>query len=113
MEATVHSRCTTLGKLSSVAWCRARYRTLRVKGVGRYARMCGHKHNFPTKTEKKVAQVKNFNLEDFKERGRQEERGRDLFAVGFRLWKGPVCLKSAFIVNVHFVETTSLRISCF
>lgn len=60
--------------------------------VRHYACMCAHRPiwKFSTKTEKKIAR---FKILDFKERGRQEERGGALLSMGFRTWKGHVCLQ--------------------
>lgn len=82
--------------------------------VRHYACMCVHRPNwkFSTKTEKKNCPIQNPNLEHFKERGTQEERGRDLLSMGFRTWKGHVCLQSVFTVNAHLEEAMHLRICC-
>lgn len=65
--------------------------------------------SFLLKQKKKIAQ---FKILDFKEGGRQKERGRSLLSKGFRTRKGHVCLQSVFIVNVHLAEAMHLRICC-
>lgn len=82
--------------------------------VRHYACMCVHRPTwkFSTKTEKKNFPIQNPNLEDFKERGRQEERGGDLLSMGLRTWKGHACLQSVFTVHAHLAEAMHLRICC-